>query len=339
MNMTKLSLNEWFKLTDSTRLNIFQEAGNRTGLPASAIEKDWWVIHTLELIFSMECALNTVFKGGTSLSKAWGLIQRFSEDIDLALDRKFLGFDEDLTRTQVTKLRKKSFKYISNDFIKELRNKFDDSGFSNIDLQIKEVKDTDQDPLIIEIQYPNLTEISTYINPRVLVEIGSRSLKEPFTIRAFNSIVGEQFSDQPFADKRIEIPAVNPERTFLEKIFLLHEEFQKPIEKIRGDRLSRHLYDIEKLMDTEFADEAFKDKKLYYTIVEHRKMITSLRGINYDLHTHDKVSFIPPDDILGDWEKDYKTMQESMIYGTSLAFDQLISKLKLLNKKINSLNW
>ncbi len=339
MRMTKDSLTEWFKLSDGTRLNVFLEVSNRAGLPAGAIEKDWWVIHTLELIFSMECAPHTVFKGGTSLSKAWGLIERFSEDIDLALDRKFLGFDAELSRTQITKLRKKSYKYISNDFINELRGKFDESGFNNIVLRVKEVKDTDQDPLIIEIQYPNLTETLAYINPRVLVEIGSRSLKEPFTIRTFNSIVGGQLSDRTFADKPIDIPSVNPERTFLEKIFLLHEEFQKPAEKIRGDRLSRHLYDIEKLMDTEFADKAFEDKTLYDTIVEHRKKIISLKGINYDLHTHDKISFFPPDDILGDWEKDYKTMQESMIYGTSLPFDQLIIKLKALNKKINNLNW
>jgi predicted nucleotidyltransferase component of viral defense system len=78
-------LQAWLQLPDATRLNIFTETGRRIGLPAHAIEKDWWVVHTLALVFSMECSSALVFKGGTSLSKGWGLIQRFSEDIDLPL--------------------------------------------------------------------------------------------------------------------------------------------------------------------------------------------------------------------------------------------------------------
>lgn len=77
--MNKLNhLKEWLKLPDATKLNIFSETGRRVGLPAVAIEKDWWVVHTLSLVFSMKCAPSLVFKGGTSLSKGWNLIQRFS---------------------------------------------------------------------------------------------------------------------------------------------------------------------------------------------------------------------------------------------------------------------
>jgi hypothetical protein len=99
----------------------------------------------------------------------------------------------------------------------------------------------------------------------------------------------------------------------LEKIFLLHEEFQLPIEKIKVERKSRHLYDVEKLMDTEYAMAALGNTALYHTIVEHRAKLTPLRGIDYANHTPDKINPIPPDAMMGEWEKDYQIMQESML--------------------------
>ncbi len=91
--MNNTSLKEWLNLSDYTKRNIFEETAKNIGFNYStAIEKDWWVVRTIELIFKSSISESTVFKGGTSLSKAWGLIDRFSEDIDLALDRKFLGY-------------------------------------------------------------------------------------------------------------------------------------------------------------------------------------------------------------------------------------------------------
>ena len=193
----------------------------------------------------------------------------------------------------------------------------------------------DQDPLILEIYYPKLTETDTYLKPGLLVEVGSRSLTEPFTLRTFGTIVSENYTERPFADDPITIPIVNPERTFLEKIFLLHEEFQRPQEKIRTDRLTRHLYDIEKLMQTPYAQTALNDVHLYQTIVAHRSHFTPITGVDYANHSLDKICFIPPTELLRSWENDYKQMQENMIYGESLPFAALIAKLTLLQKQIN----
>ncbi|WP_396171334.1 nucleotidyl transferase AbiEii/AbiGii toxin family protein [Flavobacterium sp.] len=111
----------WQKLSKTDKLQIFEETKKKTGLPIQAIEKDWWVTQTLGLIFAMECAPHIVFKGGTSLSKAWNAIERFSEDIDLALDRRYLGFDTEMSKTQVSKLRKASFQFISTVFFSQLK--------------------------------------------------------------------------------------------------------------------------------------------------------------------------------------------------------------------------
>lgn len=336
--MNKLALQEWFKLTDQNRLNIFLETSKQKELSLSAVEKDWWVVQTLSIIFSMSYADVLIFKGGTSLSKGWNLIQRFSEDIDLALDRKFLGFSGELSKGAIKKLRRKSYQFITEVFTEELKNKFTELGFKDVLVKYREVENHDQDPLIIEIRYPTLIKNNNYLKPAVLVEVGSRSLKEPFTHRSFGTIISEVFADKPFADKPISIPVVNPERTFLEKIFLLHEEFQKPQNKIRVERLSRHLYDIEKLSQSEYAKIAFQDKELYSTIVRHREKFTPIPGIDYANHTPDKISFIPPDTILKDWRQDYETMKQTMIYDNPLTFDELIKRLTDLQKRINEIH-
>lgn len=291
-------------------------------------------------MFGSSIAPYLVFKGGTSLSKAWGLIDRFSEDIDLALDRKFLGFDKsdaEMAPSQVAKLRKSSAAFISETLFPELQDLFVKSGLGDVDLRLEEARSTDDDPITIEVYYPSITEKIEYIQPRVLIEIGSRSLIEPYTSREFSSFVGEIYEGKSFADKVIIIPTVDPERTFLEKVFLIHEEFQLKSEKEKVNRRSRHLYDLEKLMDTDHGKNALGDMDLYKMIVAHRQKLNALRGIDYSNHSPDKINLIPPDIVIGDWEKDYQAMQESMLYRGSLPFVELIGRIKELNEKINNL--
>lgn len=110
----------WLTLSRERRVEILNQATELTGLPAIAIEKDWWVSLCLNASFSLPYSKNIVFKGGTSLSKGWDLIERFSEDIDLAIDRKFFGFEGDISKTQIRKLRKQSCEFISTEFLKGL---------------------------------------------------------------------------------------------------------------------------------------------------------------------------------------------------------------------------
>lgn len=255
----------------------------------------------------------------------------------MAIDRQYLGFADDLNRQQIKKLRKASYAFMTTTFITELTERFAAAGFKDVNIRYADTGQSDQDPIIIEIYYGKLTEKENYLRPGVLVEVGCRSLREPTTQRAFSTLVAENFSDRPFADKLITIPIVNPERTFLEKIFLLHEEFQKAPERMRVDRLSRHLYDIEKLSQSEFAEMALSDAQLYRTIVDHRKMFTALAEVDYNNHSPDKIAFVPPPDLLPVWEADYKQMQENMIFGEVSSFKVLMERLTVLQAKINKI--
>ena len=333
-------MNRFYQVPTENKIRIFQDLAEKVGIPSFAVEKDWWVVQTLAIIFEMEVGQHLVFKGGTSLSKAWNLIERFSEDIDLAIDRSFLGFDGELTRKkEITKLRKASNQYISDIFLPELSEKFREKGLDKVESKLVDAKDSDQDPRIIEIYYPNVIESPGYIQPRVQVEIGCRSLKEPFTHRSFSSFVDANYPAAPFAQLPVSIPTVNPERTLLEKIFLLHEEFQRPLDKIRVDRLSRHLYDIFQLSNTDFLQIACSDKELYQTIVQHRYRFAKLGGVDYNLHQPQTINIIPIPKKIEAWEKDYKTMQEQMIYGQSPSFPDLLKQLEELTQRIRGIDW
>lgn len=329
----------FYNIPENEKVDIYKQISDNIKMPAFAVEKDWWVVQSLSVIYEMEVSKHIVFKGGTSLSKAWRLIERFSEDVDLAIDRSFFNYNNELTKKQVTELRKSASSYISGPFYLELQKKFLEKGFLNLKFNLITSKDSDQDPRIIEIYYPNVIKSPGYVELKVQIEIGCRSMIEPFSMQKFSSILDEVYSNSDFSQTPISVPCVNPERTFLEKIFLLHEEFQKAPEKIRVNRLSRHLYDIEKLSHTEYAEIALKDEKLYNSVIEHRKNFTKISGIDYNNHRPEKINFIPPDNVISMWSDDYKLMQENMIYGSSLSFKDMINSLTILNNKINSLKW
>jgi len=326
---------KWSELDLEEKLIILQNTRKEIKFPLYIIEKDWWVVQTLRLVSQFDIAKHTVFKGGTSLSKAWGLIDRFSEDIDLAIDREFFGFSGDITRTQVGKLKDVSSKYISNDFLFALQKAFDDAEMKEVRINVVDAKDPDDDPVKIEVAYPTVVEYASHVQPRVLLEIGSRSLMEPKTLRSFKSMIGQTFPNLPFADEDVCVQCVNPERTFLEKLFLLHEEHQRPKEKMQIKGKSRHFYDIFKISQTEFATIAIADKELYHSIVAHRERFTKLGGVDYASHYPPNLNPIPPAELMLEWKKDYERMQGEMIVEEKVSFEELIEKTKLIVGLIN----
>lgn len=330
----------WLTLSKERRIEILNQATELTGLPATAIEKDWWVTLCLNASFSLPYSNQIVFKGGTSLSKGWNLIERFSEDIDLAIDRKFFGFEGDISKAQIRKLRKRSCEFISTEFLKYLKQTLTDWGaIAECELFAQDVKDSDTDPQVVEIHYNSVVDTSEYLPQRVLIEISSRSLMEPTEKREINSILSVNFPKLDFATAAYSIPTVLPQRTFLEKIFLLHEEFSQDPEKIRIDRLSRHLYDLVRLMDTEHGIAALQNTELYKNIVAHRAKFNALRGLDYRNHTANKIKIIPPKTVIKEYEKDYSEMTKFMIYGEALTFDRLVKRISELQTRINEISF
>lgn len=332
---------DFYTIDNAEKAAVFSAIAAEKGITSFAVEKDWWVSRTLEIIFQMDIAQHLVFKGGTSLSKAWKLINRFSEDIDLAIDREFFGLTGDLGKHQRDKLRKVAGAYTTGTFFGELKQAFEAKGFIGLDFVIIEAKDSDQDPRVLEIYYPNIIPADTeYILPRVQIEVSCRSLREPFSMQTFGSLVDEVYADRDFAEPLFEVPTVKAERTFLEKLFLLHEEFHRPADKMRVDRLSRHLYDIYQLSKAGIGAHAISDKELYETIVAHRYKFSRVGGVDYNNHNPKTLNPIPPEEVIADWESDYVKMKEDMIYEVSKpTFKDLINNLEELRIQLQAVTW
>ena len=332
----------FYHISNQEKEAIFNAIATEKGMTPFSVEKDWWVSRTLDIIFKMDIAKHLVFKGGTSLSKSWKLIHRFSEDIDLAIDKAFFeGYEGDISKSQIKKLRKEAGKYSTETFFEELKEAFLNKGFNDLEFKVIEAKDSDQDPRVLEIYYPNVIKSnSDYILPRVQLEISCRSLREPFSEKIVGSLVDEVYQDKPFVEPLFKVPTVNPERTFLEKLFLLHEEFHRPVDKIRVDRLSRHLYDIYQLSKAGMAESSFKDKELYETIVAHRFKYARVGHVDYNIHNPKTLNPIPVEIVIKAWDEDYSKMKEDMIYEESKpSFDDLIQNLEELRKTLQNVEW
>jgi hypothetical protein len=319
----------FLQLTDSEKVDLINQLHEENNLLHVIIEKDVWVIAVLRALFSLPYAEQLSFKGGTSLSKCYNLIERFSEDVDIAINREFFGFmGESFTIKQVSKnLRKATCTFIRNNLQFDLARQMEATGIPahlfSVTMNITPI--TTVDPEKITIEYKSVFTENPYIRNTVVLEISGRSMKEPLQKIEIQSFIDEHFPQATFAEKSFAINAVVPERTFLEKICLLHEEFYKPSELVRTERMSRHLYDLARMTDTPIAENALKNKNLYQSIIAHRRMFIAMKDFDYDTLSPATINIIPPQKIIESWEEDYNKMK-TMIYGEELPFETLKSR-------------
>lgn len=336
-------MSRWIDNSIADRLYMVGMVSESKDIAPESVEKDWWVSMVLKCLFELSVSKHMFFKGGTSLSKGWNIINRFSEDIDIALHREFFAVEKALdcarceNNNQIKLLRKASRDYITGELKEELERKLTGNGLdvtveAETTFQTPEGEkpiDHDSDPTVINVYYKSIFKNNHhYVKPVVKIEISCLSMKDPYEVKRIASLISEQFED---SDTSAHIPTILPSRTFLEKAFLLNEEYQR--KKPRTLRMSRHLYDLEKLMDTEYAQSALADKKLYAEIVEHRKKFHRVGGVDYSLDAPDKISFCPTGDLFKQMRADYNNMKSSFIYGKTLEFDELMKRLELLQER------
>jgi len=173
-------MTSWLNLSDDQRRISLDQAATASGISTKALEKDWWVTLTLMALFQNPYSRFLIFKGGTSLSKCWKLIERFSEDIDIALDPEVLGlsYEEDPGRGCLGRLKRKGCLFTSNELKSALENQFQamgvPSGMITIEAAIVPEKMPDTDPQSLFVKYPSLYQPNLYLADEVKVEVGVR---------------------------------------------------------------------------------------------------------------------------------------------------------------------
>lgn len=342
----------WIHLSPEEKIASVQATAAVRKIDERAVEKDWWVTAVLKALYNTECAPWMNFKGGTSLSKGWSLIDRFSEDADLSIGREFFLKVRNLScakaenNTQRKNLRKASRDFIHEHLsvtLKEELEKLQITGFTVRNHTYEEAPeglrpiDHDADPTVVFVDYESIfPPYDGDIQPRVKIEISCLSMDEPFEIKEISTMLHQRFNE---LDQELisDIRTVSPSRTFLEKIFLLAEELQKDNPRFR--RMSRHLYDIEKMMDTPYGKAALADTELYKAIVCHRATVYHLGYVgDYSIDYPENICFIPSGEVLENFRKDYEdNMVDGYIYGEAIPFDDLITRMNELLNRIRAI--
>jgi len=335
----------WMNYTDTERKQMLERtsASIAEHFAMAIVEKDWWVTTVIKALYSTSVASYLSFKGGTSLSKAWNVVERFSEDIDLALDHSYFEIDG-TNKSLREKLRKTSRKYLTGDFCIELDEQLRLLGARDFEVKpitirmkngVAQPLDSDKDPVAIHVQYRSLSDEQVgCMLPFVKVEISCLSMNYPTQVCEMHSLIADVFPQED-SDTKVAMPTVVPTRTMLEKMFLLCEEFQKV--KPRTLRMSRHYYDLWKLIQTPYWAEVLHDMSLYQAIVQHRATYYNVHYVDYALLQPNTISILPPEHLRSAYEQDYASMVESYIYGSAPVFDELMAAMQKLQDQIRKM--
>lgn len=301
----------------------------------SNIEKDIWVTKTLSVLFNSSYQNSLAFKGGTSLSKGWSIIFRFSEDIDLIIDSQLVNpqLPECPTKSEMKKFRRDTENFVCNTIKPLLENELLPLG-ATVEFIPSEIPD----PTVLQISYPFLFELDTYNKGYVQLEISSRSTMEALTQKEIRSEVCKYIAESAMDldDDVFSVNIVEPYKTCLEKIFLLHEEFSKSVP--RSERMSRHLYDLYKLNKAGYVDQAIADTDLYCHLIRHRFLFNRIHDVNYKGMHPSCINIIPPASVLDAWKNDYEEMKIHMINEKDdISWDDILKSAQEIMDKIHSI--
>lgn len=319
---------------------IYEEGYQKLGLVPASIEKDFWVCFILRELFSLSSwAEHLTFKGGTSLSKGWKLISRFSEDVDVVIDRAHLGFDGE---TLGSKKRRRLNKECSRSIQEKLRPELEQRLFQVIPgdmagelMSADDTEDPDKQTLLFNYQ-SFFSGSFAYLRPVVKIELGARSETEPVESPTIRPYLAEAFPSL-LQDSAFALRTVAARRTFWEKAMLLHEENFRPPEKPRKARMSRHYYDLWCLIQKGVAAQATEDLTLFDRVARHRQIFFKQTWVNYKTLQKGTLQILPTQNMLAEWAKDYETMRDVMFFDEPPSFDEILAVIRKFQEEFNRL--
>ena len=320
---------------DVERRAVFVEAAAKIGIRQDMIEKDFWVSWVLNRMFNDdELARIFLFKGGTSLSKAFNCIRRFSEDIDLLLALSEVSdpgesFLKERSRNAINTFKSKTGKRTAA-YVKEILKPRLSALLAPYCIVIQDPSE----PNNLYVKFSSVFSSSGYIRSDIKLEIGAFAEGTPFAPMKIQSYVSEQFEE--FTEDCVRIPTVSIARTFWEKITVLHYLNFLPSEKATPMRLSRHYYDIFMLANSEYREMIYSAASLLNDIVAFDRKFYQKPGVDYDKMGLRTLRLSPPPQRAADLERDYSQMQE-MIFGEKPTWQVLLQFLAILEKKLYAL--
>jgi hypothetical protein len=322
-------------LSTDDRRDACREAEARLRLGAASIEKDFWVCWTLRELFALPgIGEHLTFKGGTSLSKCWQLIERFSEDLDITVHRASLGFGGDQSPDAITATNQRN---------RQLQALHDaccawvaDTLAPAITRRVREcveggrVTPDPVDPMSLLVEYPSAFSSGEYLRPHAKIELGARSDVDPAEMPAVRPYLAEALPSL-LGHSTFDVRALSPKRTFWEKAMLLHEESYRP----RGPkvRLARHYYDLWCLIRAGVAEQALADTDLFDRIATHRAIFFRKSRAAQQTLRRGSLRLMPNHFDL--WQQDYDAMREHMFFGDVPQFLEIVDVIEQFQNAFN----
>jgi Nucleotidyl transferase AbiEii toxin, Type IV TA system len=339
-------------LPGGDRAALFGETGAGRGVANTIIEKDFWVCWTLKRLFELqtEDAPALVFKGGTSLSKAFGAIRRFSEDIDLSFDRADLGYSgerdpekEGISKKQASKLIEDLVrdveKHIAERLLPALRvaivRHLGDSAEGGWSLEIDA-----RDRQTVNFHYPIALprteyEGMAYITPRVKLELGARGDPWPTERKVIRPYAADDYPGF-FEDPDCTVTVLSARRTFWEKVTALHAEAHRPADSPTPQYFARHYYDVAMLLDIEDGKAAAADFELLVQVAKHKAVFFRSGWASYDTARPGTLRIMPAQARVKDLRADYRDMARMMFDDQPLPFEEILARIERLQESINA---
>jgi hypothetical protein len=324
--------NEFLKFSYNKKYQILVDAEPVLGIKPYYLEKDIWICWVLRELFNL--SIKMAFKGGTSLSKCFGIIDRFSEDVDVTIDFREFMPNMDISKESKTSLKNKREKikekvndYVINTVIPMLQNAF------AIEFN-EQLKYKFEDGEKLYIYYPTVFEqkIDDYVKNNVLIEFGGSNKTEPSEEHVVKPYLNLDGLLLPTAT----VWVYSPLRTFWEKVTLIHVECHRGRLIEAPDRLSRHWYDLAKLSKSWVKSEALKDTALLHDVLQVKKAFFNASYANYDKCENKEFSLIPNDKEIKKLKSDYlKMIEAEMFLNEPEKFETIIEELSYLQELLN----
>jgi len=327
------------RLSDKDRDTIFTRYAFEYGNNKAIIEKDFWVTLVLDYLFH-KCKYKDyfIFKGGTSLSKCFNIINRFSEDIDLILRWDLLTDDDpdnersnrqqDIYNKNINKL---AAEFISNKLKPAMKEDFEKILGKKIAISVDE-----NEPQVLNFMYPRLYDDNeSGILKFVRLEIGPLAALTPTEDVEISPLIAA-LNLKIYDNVKTIIKTVSPERTFWEKVMILNQESHRPMEKKMLPRYSRHYYDVYKISLTKYKDKAYSNLDLLTKVRNFKKKFYPVSWAKYDSAVPGEFILVPNEERIKELKEDYENMKE-MLNDDSISFEQLIEEIKKIEKEINNL--
>ena len=331
-------MNHVVSVSREERETLFRNTAEKCGMSAGIVEKDFWVCWALDYLFHKSpWVKHMAFKGGTSLSKCYNLIERFSEDIDLILDWCLLGYStyepwEPRSNTKQDKFNKevnaRAADFLQDVFIPKLKSDFSVLLPEPFDLYVK-----DDELQTVCFAYPKIFEESAIVNV-VRLEIGALAAWTPTQETTITSYAAEQYP-QVFNSPSTSVLTVAAERTFWEKVTILHKEAFRTTGNF-PPRYSRHYYDLFSFDTSPVKDQAYKNLELLERVVQFKMRFYPSGAARYDLAHAATMKLMPSEKWIPTIAEDYEHMK-NMIYGDMPSFVELMDTIQRLEYEINNL--